>query len=124
VEFAAWATRGDGPAQYGMPTPVDCLFPPESRNYIVRICHHTRTIAYLLYSQKPEGPFQSEFIIAVLTPYLKACQGSCIDFGHPVGALGMASAAVSVSLFIFVHSTNQYPTGRTRVLTFHYRHTC
>ncbi|KAH9987755.1 hypothetical protein BJV74DRAFT_796436 [Russula compacta] len=88
MEFAAWATRGDGPAQYGMPTLVDCLFPPESRNYI-----------------KPEGPFQSEFIIAVLTPYLKACQGLCVDFGHPVGALGMASAAVECAFLLFTTST-------------------
>lgn len=37
MEYAEWALRGDGPALYSKPTPIDCVVSDEDPAYIVRI---------------------------------------------------------------------------------------
>jgi hypothetical protein len=45
--------------------------------------------------QKPLNIFESSFMIVLLTPFLKSCQGSCYDYGNPEGAVALGAAAVS-----------------------------
>ena len=45
--------------------------------------------------QNPEDLFKSEFVIELVSPYVKWCEGSCHDYGHLKGAFAMAAAAVN-----------------------------
>jgi hypothetical protein len=45
--------------------------------------------------QNPEDLFESGFVIELVSPYIKWCEGSCHDYGHLKGAFAMAAAAVS-----------------------------
>ena len=45
--------------------------------------------------QNPEDLFKSEFVIELVSPYIKWCEGSCHDYGHLKGAFAMAAAAVN-----------------------------
>ncbi|KAF8496231.1 hypothetical protein F5888DRAFT_1615004, partial [Russula emetica] len=77
AKYAKWAIRGNGPALFGKPTPVECMIPKGTNGY------------------EPDGIFESTFIIQLLSQYLKWCTGSCHDYGHPIGVLSMAAAGVS-----------------------------
>lgn len=36
AKYALWATRGDGPAIFGKPTPMDCTALKGTEDYMVR----------------------------------------------------------------------------------------
>ncbi|KAF8488593.1 hypothetical protein F5888DRAFT_1809552 [Russula emetica] len=78
AKYAKWAIRGNGPALFGKPTPVECMIPKGTNGYV-----------------EPDGIFESTFIIQLLSQYLKWCTGSCHDYGHPIGTLSMAAAGFS-----------------------------
>ncbi|KAI0244949.1 hypothetical protein BJV78DRAFT_1092706, partial [Lactifluus subvellereus] len=78
AKYTLWATRGDGPALFGIPTPINCNLNKGDDRYI-----------------EPDDIFESKFIIQLLTPFLKSCKGSCQNHGCPVGALALAATAVS-----------------------------
>jgi hypothetical protein len=59
--------------------------------------------------QEPQNIFQSAFIIALLTLFLKSCKGSCFDFGYPKGALGMAATGVCVYLYPHTSTDTDWP---------------
>ncbi|KDQ50186.1 hypothetical protein JAAARDRAFT_200185 [Jaapia argillacea MUCL 33604] len=44
--------------------------------------------------QQPQGIFESDFVIALLSAFLKSTKGSKDDFGYPKGAIAMAAAAI------------------------------
>lgn len=103
ARYAQWAVRGDGPALWRVPTPRDCECDPKSDRYIVR-CYALTTarttdlenyICVCWHCQDPIDVFESEFIVKTFAPFVKACKGSCADYGHLVGALAMSAAAVS-----------------------------
>ncbi|KAH9991212.1 hypothetical protein BJV74DRAFT_772310, partial [Russula compacta] len=43
----------------------------------------------------PDNIFESKFMIALLAPFMKSCQGSCSDYNKPKGALCLGATAVS-----------------------------
>ncbi|KAH9996357.1 hypothetical protein BJV77DRAFT_960725 [Russula vinacea] len=58
ADYAQWAIRGNGPALFGKPTPMDCKVSKGADGYI-----------------KPEGIFEANFIIQLVSQYLKWCTG-------------------------------------------------
>ncbi|KAF8487899.1 hypothetical protein F5888DRAFT_1639644 [Russula emetica] len=88
VKYAKWAIRGNGPALFGKPTPVECMIPKGTNGYV-----------------EPDGIFESTFIIQLLSQYLKWCTGSCHDYGHPIGALSMAAAGIERAFVMFATGT-------------------
>jgi hypothetical protein len=101
AKYAAWAVRGNGPALFGKPTPLSCTVPRGSEGYIVSLLSFWDSVHWqLIILQKPEGIFESTFIISLLCQYLKWCKGSCNNYGQPIGALAMAAMAVSGLIYI------------------------
>ncbi|KAF8496859.1 hypothetical protein F5888DRAFT_1634872 [Russula emetica] len=88
AKYAKWAIRGNGPALFGKPTPVECMIPKGTNGYV-----------------EPDGIFESTFIIQLLSQYLKWCTGSCHDYGHPIGALSMAAAGIERAFVMFATGT-------------------
>ncbi|KAF8495421.1 hypothetical protein F5888DRAFT_1635496 [Russula emetica] len=88
AKYAKWAIRGNGPALFGKPTPVECMIPEGTNGYV-----------------EPDGIFESTFIIQLLSQYLKWCTGSCHDYGHPIGALSMAAAGIERAFVMFATGT-------------------
>ena len=100
AKYAKWAVRGNGPALFGKPTPINCTLKKGEDGYIVSpdfLCFVPST--HDIPSQEEDDIFESKFIIQLLALFLRSGQGSCHDYGHPVGALGMAAAGVRCSLF-------------------------
>lgn len=94
--YARWATRFNGPAIYGLPTPMKCTLTPNQTGYIVSslICACYVLSSNVALLQPPDDIFQSQFILDVFGLYVKWCQGSVLDYGYMKGALALAAAAV------------------------------
>lgn len=41
AKYVKWAIRGNGPALFSKPTPIECMDPNGTDNYIVRSLHHS-----------------------------------------------------------------------------------
>ncbi|KAH9989674.1 hypothetical protein BJV74DRAFT_796107 [Russula compacta] len=94
----SWATKSDhqihevgNPKRWshGMenPTLMECTVESSSPDYI-----------------KPLDVFESPFMITLLTPFLKSCQGSCYDYGNLKGAVTLGVVALH-------HAFSMYTTG-------------
>ncbi|KAH9970817.1 hypothetical protein BJV74DRAFT_718903, partial [Russula compacta] len=77
AEYANWATCSDSPGLWGSPTPIDCIVPQNHPDYV-----------------KPDDLFESVFVVDLISPFIKWCEGSCHDYSHLKGAFAMASAGV------------------------------
>ncbi|KAH9974843.1 hypothetical protein BJV74DRAFT_798869 [Russula compacta] len=75
-KYAKWASRGDGLAIFGIPSPIECN-DKNTANYI-----------------KLKDIFESDFVIQLLTQYLKWTQGLCYGDGQPYGAITMAATTI------------------------------
>ncbi|KAF8149985.1 hypothetical protein B0H34DRAFT_731990 [Crassisporium funariophilum] len=95
--YAKWALTPDGPALYKVPTPQDSAKKGEP-NYIM-----------------PVDIFESKFFVELLTPILKSNRRSVGDFGHPVGAISMASAAIERVFLSFTTGSHVKPAARFSV---------
>jgi hypothetical protein len=40
AKYAKWAIRGNGPALFGKPTPVECMIPKGTNGYVVRFLYY------------------------------------------------------------------------------------
>jgi hypothetical protein len=99
ANYALWATRGDGPALFSEPTPIRCV--KGFDGYIVGFLYFGESLAsFNTDFQAPKGIFESKFIVQLLSQYLKWCNGSCNDYGRPIGALAMAATAVSDNILV------------------------
>ncbi|KAH9970253.1 hypothetical protein BJV74DRAFT_784526, partial [Russula compacta] len=95
AKYAKWAIRQDGPMVWQTPTPEHCTIEITSPDYI-----------------KPVNIFESTFMIALLAPFLKSCQGSCHNHGDPKGAVALGAAAVC-AFFAFTNQIlNMHPQLR------------
>ena len=96
AKYTEWATRGDGPAIYGIPSPIHCVNRAVD-DYIVyfNLTHVFHVILTWYCYQKPHDIFESKPIIQLSMQYLKWCKGSCYEDGRPYGAISMAATAVS-----------------------------
>ncbi|KAH9992963.1 hypothetical protein BJV74DRAFT_713691, partial [Russula compacta] len=83
-EYAKWAGRGDGPSVFGIPTPIDCTVAEDHPDYIPL-----------------DNLFESKFVIELMSPFLKLCEGSAHDYGRPVGAFCMAAAGVECAFRMY-----------------------
>ncbi|KAI0245201.1 hypothetical protein BJV78DRAFT_1140472, partial [Lactifluus subvellereus] len=88
AKYAQWAVRGNGPALFSKPMPMGCVIDKGADGYI-----------------EPEGIFQSDFIIQLLSQYLKWCKGSCHNYGRPIGALSMAATAIERGFLMYLTGT-------------------
>lgn len=103
--YALWATRGDGPGLYATPTPIHVTVLAQDPAYIV-CCLLLRVtsnvIRLTLLQQKPSGIFKSQFVVSIMSAFLRSIKASRhSDPGFPDGALGMTAMAVSASESIF-----------------------
>ncbi|KAG7096161.1 hypothetical protein E1B28_006834 [Marasmius oreades] len=92
LEYATWASERleDGPAFYAEPSPRNVK--PGAENYI-----------------PPNGLFQSYFVIEMMTVYMNKIAKSCIDYGHPVGLIGLVCAAIKRAFRYYVKSHGRPP---------------
>ncbi|KAH9984631.1 hypothetical protein BJV74DRAFT_776087 [Russula compacta] len=99
AEYANWATHSDGPGVFGSPTPIDCTVPIDHPDYV-----------------KPEDLFESRFVVDLVSPFIKWCEGSCHDYGRLEGAYAMAAAGVCVYIFLmFFSSSHLSYSDRARI---------
>ncbi|KDQ60527.1 hypothetical protein JAAARDRAFT_46178 [Jaapia argillacea MUCL 33604] len=77
AKYAQWASRPNSPGICKDPTPIDCKVLPQDPKYV-----------------QPQGIFESDFVIALLSAFLKSTKGLKDDFGYPKGAIAMAAAAI------------------------------
>ncbi|KAG7086186.1 hypothetical protein E1B28_002147 [Marasmius oreades] len=92
LDYATWAgTRlEDGPAFYAKPSPRNIK--PGSENYV-----------------PPSGLFESHFVIEVMKCYMAKRAKSHIDYGHPVGLIGLVRAAIKRAFRYYVKSEGGPP---------------
>jgi hypothetical protein len=110
AKYAKWAIRTDGPMVWQTPTPADCTVNSVSPGYIVcPLFYDLQPLSNELI-QKPENIFESTFMVALLTPFVKSFQGSCHNYGYPKGALALGAAAVRFLLCFFI--SNNKPATR------------
>jgi len=81
-----------------VPTPIDCVVPSESPDYIVSGQYCLLCILRVTFCKAPKDLFESQFVIELLAPFLKWCNGSRVDHGKPNGAVAMAATGVSKQL--------------------------
>jgi hypothetical protein len=94
-EYMAYALRADGPALYGIPSPLHCV-DKAAKGYIVRARRALLCSFIHMIIQKPKQLFESSFIIAVLTDLLPYAGKYRSTSGiNPSGAVGLAAASVS-----------------------------
>ncbi|KII86161.1 hypothetical protein PLICRDRAFT_143741 [Plicaturopsis crispa FD-325 SS-3] len=91
--YAQYATRGDGPAIYGIPAPFHCA-DRKSREYTL-----------------PRDLFESPYILELLAGYLNFMKASEIDYDVPRGALALAATAIERA-FTMYHTGKQVPLGQ------------
>ncbi|KIJ63555.1 hypothetical protein HYDPIDRAFT_40966 [Hydnomerulius pinastri MD-312] len=91
AQYAKYATQKDGPAVYRFPSPRGT---------------YEGDPGY----QLPSGMFESQFIIDILAHYLNSTKGTTADYGPPIGALAVITAAVERAFFSF-HSGSKVVEG-------------
>jgi hypothetical protein len=67
-------------------------------SYVIACCFDPASAynaSHLTHIQMPDNLFESSFIIALVSPFLKACKGSPHKYGRPTGAFALAAAGVS-----------------------------
>ncbi|KAH9960529.1 hypothetical protein BJV74DRAFT_984234 [Russula compacta] len=84
TKYAKWAIRQDGPMVWQTPTPEHCTVEITSPDYI-----------------KPVNIFESTFMIVLLAPFLKSCQGSCHNHGDLKGAVALGAAALRCAFSMY-----------------------
>ncbi|KIM80299.1 hypothetical protein PILCRDRAFT_49899, partial [Piloderma croceum F 1598] len=92
AKYAKWATRKDGPGVWRVPTPIDCVVPSESPDYIA-----------------PKDLFESQFVIELLAPFLKWCKGSHVK---PNGAVAMAATGIERAFSMFEKTGKHTDVGQ------------
>ncbi|KAH9011665.1 hypothetical protein EDB84DRAFT_1647130 [Lactarius hengduanensis] len=83
-EYAIWATKRDGPALWGVPSPQGVSSRDE--DYV-----------------KAKDLFESQYMIDVLTSLVKKPMENSLllEYGHPKGAVALAAAGVERAFFAF-----------------------
>ncbi|KDQ63883.1 hypothetical protein JAAARDRAFT_187284 [Jaapia argillacea MUCL 33604] len=97
AKYAQWASRPNGPGIFKDPTPIDCKVSPQDPKYV-----------------RPQGIFESDFVIALLSTFLKSTKGSKEDFGYPKGAIAMAAAAIERAFQAYVSGAQCEPKKFSR----------
>lgn len=107
AEYAQYATRVDGPALFGKPTPIthtDPLLPSYKVSYAS--CHY-RVYKDLHEAQKPEDLYESTYVVKIMRPFMNYTKGSVPGFGRPVGALALTASAVCPPLTVYRNLADQ-----------------
>ncbi|KAG6905445.1 hypothetical protein DXG01_002690 [Tephrocybe rancida] len=97
IRYVNWALRPDGPAFYWVP----------GSEILIK-----NSAGQLVSSSPPEDPFQSEFIVKLVTPVLKYTRASCGAhvFGEPEAAFVLAATAIKHTFSLYKTGTYVAPT--------------
>lgn len=119
AKYVKWATHGDGPSLYSIPTPKDCTLMPGKPGYTVSF-HDLQIMHCILihYPQPPIGPFESNFVKKIMTSFVRTLKRSLkTDKGFLYGALALTLIAVSTTSCITLTAfDSSWPTDWTCLL--------